>query len=69
MLRDVSTRWNSTFDMLDFAVEYRQAVEEMTSDRRNDLRAFELTEDEWTIAVELRNTLRVRRTVYVACDA
>ena len=65
---DVSICWNSTFDMLDFAVGYQKAVEEMTSDRSNDLRPFELTEDEWTITVELQDTLQVRGTAYLDCD-
>ena len=30
MPRDVSTRWNSTFDMLDFALTYRRALESLT---------------------------------------
>ena len=54
--------------MLDFAVGYRKAVKEMMSDHRNNLQAFELTEDEWTIAVELQDTLWVCHTAYVACD-
>jgi hypothetical protein len=60
MPRDVSTRWNSTYDMLYFAVQYRAAIENITSDRKNDLRQFELTEDEWNMATELRDTLKVR---------
>lgn len=59
MPRDVATRWNSTFDMLRFSVEYRKAIEEITSDRKNDLRQFELSEDEWSIVEELKGTLEV----------
>ncbi|KAF8811873.1 hypothetical protein BYT27DRAFT_7026838, partial [Phlegmacium glaucopus] len=28
--RNVSTRWNSTFDMLDFAIDYRAALDSIT---------------------------------------
>ena len=45
--------------MLDFAMEYRIAIERITSDRRNDLQQFELSEEEWVIAKELRFTLKV----------
>ena len=69
--RDVSTRWNSTFNMLAFAVEYRKAIEKITSDRKNDLRQFELSGEEWVIAEELRDILKVRDTMALApapCD-
>ncbi len=59
MPRDVSTRWNSTYDMLCFAIEYRKAIENLTSERKNDLRQFELTEDEWAIAEQLSDMLKV----------
>jgi len=57
--RDVSTRWSSTYNMLDFAMEYRKALESMTSDRKNDLQQFELSEEEWVIAEGLRDTLNI----------
>lgn len=60
MPRDVTTRWNSTYDMLSFAVKYRKAIEYITSDLKNDLRKYELTDAEWKIANELKETLKVR---------
>ncbi|KAF8238068.1 hypothetical protein L208DRAFT_1244315 [Tricholoma matsutake] len=44
--------------MLSFAIRYR-AIEQMTSERKNDLRQYELTEEEWVIASELSNTLKI----------
>jgi hypothetical protein len=59
MPRDVSTRWNSTFDMLDFAIRYRVAIDAMTAVRHFDLRKYELVPAEWAIATELRDVLKV----------
>lgn len=59
MPRDVRTRWNSTYAMLSFALEYRKAIENLTSDRKNDLRQFELSDNEWEIVQELSTTLKV----------
>lgn len=47
------------FAMLSFALEYRKAIEMLTCDRKNDLRQFELSEDEWEIVRELSDTLKV----------
>jgi hypothetical protein len=60
MPRDVSTRWNSTYDMLAFAVEYRDAVDQISGDKGRGLRAYELSEKEWLIAKQLSEVLKVR---------
>jgi predicted Co/Zn/Cd cation transporter (cation efflux family) len=59
MPRDVSTRWNSTYDMIEFAIEYRAALDTMTADRDMNLRKFELSKKEWSMAKELSEVLRV----------
>jgi len=59
MPRDVATRWNSTYDMLEFASEYRTALNIMTADRDMNLRQFELSKREWAMATELCEALQV----------
>jgi len=59
MLQDVTTGWNSTYDMLSFAVKYRKAIEHITSDLKNDLRKYEMTNTKWQIADELKEMLKV----------
>jgi hypothetical protein len=63
MPRDVSTRWNSTFDMLNFALNYRLAIDSITSTRELNLRKYELQDDEWAIAENLRDILKVRSSL------
>lgn len=58
--RDVATRWNSTYDMLSFALEYRTPIATISGDRRYGLRQYELTDEEWGLAEELCSVLKVR---------
>ncbi len=60
MPRDVSTRWNSTYTMLTFAVEYQEAIITITSDIKYDLTGNQLTREEWKYACELSRALKVR---------
>jgi len=53
MPQDVSTRWNSTFDMLEFAIRYCIAIDAMTAVCHFDLHKYELIPIEWAIAMEL----------------
>lgn len=59
MPRDVATRWNSTFVLLKFALEYREAIDLFTADKGNDVRQYEMDDEEWEIAEELRDVLQV----------
>ena len=56
--RDVSTHWNSTFDMLSVAIDYRAAIDKMT-DHDKGLRSLEMSGEEWKIATQLRDVLKV----------
>jgi hypothetical protein len=60
--RDVATRWNSTFDMMSVALEYRPAIEAFTADRKNGVRNLELSEAEWEIGGQLCDVLKVMFT-------
>ena len=56
---NVSTRWNSTFNMLDFAVEHITAIDTITGDREMKLRQYELNEDDWEMVCQLQDVLKV----------
>ena len=67
MPRDVSTRWNLTYDMLQFATDYHAALDIMMADRNMNLRKYELSEKEWGMATELREVLQVGFTCLFLC--
>ena len=46
--------------MLEFAIDYRAALDSMTGDRDMNLRKFELSKKEWSMASELSEVLHVR---------
>ncbi|KAG9313576.1 hypothetical protein JVU11DRAFT_5905 [Chiua virens] len=56
---DVVTRWNSTFDMLNYALEHRKEIDMVTQQRDLDLRKFELGDEEWDVLQELCDVLKV----------
>ncbi|KAG5633856.1 hypothetical protein H0H81_004772, partial [Sphagnurus paluster] len=58
MPHDVRTRWNSTYDMLSFALEYKDVILSLTAGWMNKLRQFELSVEEWAIAEQLAATLK-----------
>ncbi|THU95822.1 hypothetical protein K435DRAFT_557970, partial [Dendrothele bispora CBS 962.96] len=57
--RDVSTRWNSTCDMLDYCCNHKKAVRLYTQeDADNALSVYALSKKEWKIAEQLRELLK-----------
>ena len=53
------TRWNSTYDMLEFACDYREAIDSITGNQKMKLRQYELSEEDWEIATKLHDILKV----------
>ena len=48
--------------MLKVAIEYSDAVDKITGDKKLSMRKYELSEDEWKIANDLHDVLKVRAT-------
>ena len=57
--RDVRTRWNATYDMLDFAYQYRVAINKITDICDMKLRAYKIEAHEWETVRQLRDLLKV----------
>jgi hypothetical protein len=66
MPHDVSMHWNSTYDMLDFALTYRSAIDTIMATRDYNLRKYELLPVEWKIATELRDVLKVNTRFFIS---
>ncbi|KAJ7078467.1 hypothetical protein B0H15DRAFT_788958, partial [Mycena belliarum] len=56
--RDVATRWNSTYDMLKVAVEYRVVFDTIVSDKKTKMRKYELDDIEWEALSDLLVVLK-----------
>jgi hypothetical protein len=59
MPQDICTRWNLTFDMLDYAVVHREAIDTVTQRHDLGLRKFELVYSDWEIVSQLQDVLKV----------
>ncbi|KIK17074.1 hypothetical protein PISMIDRAFT_74078, partial [Pisolithus microcarpus 441] len=58
MPRDVLTRWNSSFDLLEYALNHRKAIDTVTQRRELGLRKFELGDHEWELVEQLHDILK-----------
>ena len=51
--------------MLEFALEYRHAIDAIMADRDAELHAFELSKAEWNIVQQLHDVLKVSLVISV----
>ncbi|KIM83857.1 hypothetical protein PILCRDRAFT_53538, partial [Piloderma croceum F 1598] len=65
--RGVTTRWNSTYDMMDFILKYRHAIDQITADKVLKLRKYELDNDDWAIIEDLVATYK-KATIFFSQD-
>ena len=58
--------WNSTHDMMVFALKYRKPIDSITADKSLKLRQYELNNKGWGIIEQLVLVLQVNTTVFSA---
>ena len=59
MPRDMTIQWNLTYNMLVVGNEYSEAIDVITGDRNMNLRKFKMSKEEWTVAEQLQEVLKV----------
>lgn len=60
ILRNVITRWNSTYDMFEFTLRYREVVGKIGVNKKlPQFRKYELNETHWKVTEDLVITLEV----------
>jgi len=52
-------QWNSTHNMLEFAVQYCAVIDDIAGNKTANLCRYELSEEEWKIAQQLCDILKV----------
>ena len=59
MPRDVATRWNSLFDLLEYILKHQKAIDLVIQWRELGMRDLELSDNEWELVEQLRSILKV----------
>jgi hypothetical protein len=69
--RDVATRWNSTYDLLRFSLQYCTAIDDITNNKAFKLQKYELEPKDWLIIKDLVAVLKQYKnaTIYFSGDS
>lgn len=54
-IQSVSTRWNSTYYMLEYFINYKRAIKEFIRRNPNSINIENFTENEWILIQSLVN--------------
>jgi len=55
----VPTRWNADFDCLAAHLHFKSVIQSMTGVSDNKLKAYRLTEEQWELAEDVEEVLKV----------
>ncbi len=66
--RDIRTRWNVTYDMLDFTYQYKKAINKITNIQEMKLHAYKIKLHKWEIVKQLCDFLKVNNITFVPSD-
>jgi hypothetical protein len=53
MPHDIHTHWNATYDMLNFAYQYKQVINKITDIHEIKLREYKIEVHEWEVVWQL----------------
>ena len=59
MPRDVTTQWNSLFNLLEYALKHQKAIDLVTQWHELGMRDLELSDNEWELVKQLCSVLKV----------
>jgi len=65
LARRVPTRWNSDFDCLDAHIFFRDVIQAMTGVHSNKLTAYRLNDEQWELADEILEVLKVLFDIFL----
>jgi hypothetical protein len=66
MPQDITTQWNSTFDLLEYALNHGKAIEMVIQCKQLGLRKYELGDEEWKLVEQLHDVLKASRML-ISC--
>ncbi|KAJ6489930.1 hypothetical protein C8R45DRAFT_763643, partial [Mycena sanguinolenta] len=66
--RDVRTRWNSLYDMLVVALQYRKVINDFTGDRSLGYRAYDLLDVQWGLVGDMVHVFK-DATLYFSSES
>ena len=65
---NITTHWNLTFDILDFALEYQAGMDGIVDQNKLGMSSYGLDDKEWMLLEQLHNILKAHHSCELARD-